>query len=106
MPQLAEKFFTSVARLLNDNPDFVDRAGGYDKAVGRALVPGYNLCILPPLCQVASSISAHFFDCGRGFSCACARALPALMHARTKDCSVKGAQNAPMLVCRWTRAEG
>jgi len=52
MPQLAEKFFTSVARLLNDNPDFVDRAGGYDKAVGRALVPGYNLCILPPLCQV------------------------------------------------------
>jgi hypothetical protein len=34
-----------------------NRAGGYDRAVARALVPGYKLCILPPLCQVSLLLS-------------------------------------------------
>jgi hypothetical protein len=82
MQQLAERFFTSVARLLKDNPDFVDRSGGYDKAVGRALVPGYNLCILPPLCQVMTSRRAN----GLGLFHAC-------MHQSTKGFIGPGARS-------------
>jgi len=52
MQTLAAKFYTTVDRILRDNPDFVERAGGFETAVSRALVPGYQLCILPPICQV------------------------------------------------------
>jgi len=41
---LALQFFTSV--------DFVDRSGGAQKAVSRALVPNYMMCIIPPICQI------------------------------------------------------
>ncbi|MGB1600498.1 MAG: hypothetical protein ACPIOQ_47570, partial [Promethearchaeia archaeon] len=49
---LALQFFTSVDRVLESNPDFVDRSGGAQKAVSRALVPNYMMCIIPPICQI------------------------------------------------------
>ena len=61
MQHLANKFYTTVDRLLADNPDFVGRAGGsYEQAAGRALVAGYQICVLPPLCQI---------DCPGGGQC-------------------------------------
>lgn len=60
IPSLALQFFTTVDRVLESNPDFVDRAGGPEIAAGRALVPNYMLCIIPPLCQM---------ECPGGGSC-------------------------------------
>jgi len=60
VPELALQFFTSVDRVLESNPDFVDRSGGFEKAISRALVPNYMLCIIPPLCQM---------ECPGGGSC-------------------------------------
>jgi len=58
--EIAPQLFSSIARVLETNPDFVQRSGGAQIAAKRALVPEQALCIIPPLCRL---------DCPGGEPC-------------------------------------
>mmetsp|Transcript_21266 Transcript_21266/g.43152 ORF Transcript_21266/g.43152 Transcript_21266/m.43152 type:complete len:203 (-) Transcript_21266:43-651(-) len=49
---LALQFFLSTDRLLDANPDFVARSGGREVAAQRGLLPGQEICVVPPVCSV------------------------------------------------------